>query len=71
MLESLYVDLYLAIRKAGLLRTIPAMYYPKLSFRNHARTKGLMTYIDEQQKITNKKLNHEELAIQFFGSREK
>lgn len=71
MLESLYEDLYLAIRKAGLLRTISAMYYPKLSFRNHARTKGLMTYIDEQQKITNKKLNHEELAIQFFGSREK
>lgn len=71
MLESLYEDLYLAIRKAGLLRTIPAMHYPKSLIRNHADNKGLTQYINKQQKIASKKLNHEELAIQFFGSYDK
>lgn len=70
MLESLYEDLYFAIRKAGLLRTIPAMYYPKSLIRNYADNKFLTQYINEKQKIASKKLNHE-LAIQFVGSRDK
>lgn len=68
--ETLYDELYIYIREAGLLRKIPSAYYPKSFIRKHADSSGLTNYIKQKQKEANRQLNHEVLAMEFFGSRE-
>ena len=70
-IESLYEIAYLKNKKAGELRRTPTAVYPKSLVRQHADQSGLTAYILEKQKAAGKRLNHEELAIEFFGSRDK
>lgn len=70
MLEPFYEDIYLAIRKAGLLRVIPDAYYPKSIIRIIADNNGLSDYIKEQEKQSNKKLSHKKLAISFYKTQQ-
>lgn len=70
MLEPFYEDIYLAIRKAGLLRVIPDANYPKSIIRIIADNNGLSDYIKEQEKQSNKKLSHKKLAISFYKTQQ-
>lgn len=70
-IEALYTQAYLKIKAAGLLVHISTAYYPKLLIREFADQSGLTKYIYKKERLANQPLNHEELAIEYFGSREK
>ncbi len=69
-IEKLYETIYLSIKEAGLLRRMSYTYYPKSLLREHADKTGLTTFIKEKETQATHPLKHDELAIQFFGSRE-
>lgn len=66
--EKEYETIYLHIKSAGLLRKMPGAYYPKSLLREHADQTGLSQYIQDEEKKSNTKLEHDILAEQFFGS---
>ncbi|WP_143691175.1 hypothetical protein [Wohlfahrtiimonas populi] len=68
--EKIYEEIYLSIKRAGLLRRIENIYYPKSFIREHADQTGLTEFIKAKEKIAGQKLNHDELTIQFFETRE-
>lgn len=68
--EKLYEKIYLAVKEAGLLRMMDDLYYPKSLLREHADKTGLTAFIKQQEAEVNHSMKHDELAIQFFGSRE-
>lgn len=69
-IEQLYTQAYLMIKAAGLLVYIDYANYPKALFREFANKAGLTNYIQSKEQIAGKTLDHEQLAIAFFGSRE-
>lgn len=68
--EKIYTLIYLHIKEAGLLSKIFYTYYPKSLLREHADQTGLRQYIKQAEAQSQVKLKHDELAIQFFGTRE-
>ena len=70
IVEKIYEEIYLSIKRVGLLRRIENIYYPKSFIREHADQTGLTEFIKAKEKIAGQKLNHDELAIQFFETRE-
>ena len=66
---SLYEKIYLTIKEAGLLSRMDNAYVPKSFLREHADKTGLTVFIKEKETQANHTLKHDELAIQFFGSR--
>ena len=70
-IEKLYEEIYLEVKSAGLLRKVFYTYYPKSFLREHADQTGLTQFIQEKEAKAGKPLLHDELATEFFGSREK
>ncbi len=67
---NLYEKIYLTAKEAGLLSRMENAYFPKSLLREHADATGLTLFIKEKESQANHTLKHDELAIQFFGSRE-
>lgn len=67
-IEKEYEIIYLHIKAAGLLRKLPGAYYPKSLLREHANQSGLTQLIKNRELDFKKHLNHDELAVEFFGT---
>lgn len=68
LIEKKYEIIYLHIKAAGLVRKISFAFYPKSFLREYADQMGLTKFITEMEEKAGKKLKHDELAEQFFGS---
>ncbi len=68
LVEKNYEQLYLHIKAAGLIRKVSSAFYPKSFLREYADHTGLTKFIVGAEEKAGKKLKHDELAEQFFGS---